>query len=81
MTGGYSIPTYWLTEWFLFFSEIFKKMCTAYGLDIEVTKIGFKNIAPFMITEDVLVGGEESGGIAVKGHIPESIMIMPSGKL
>jgi phosphomannomutase len=24
-----------------------------------------------MITEDVLVGGEESGGIAVKGHIPE----------
>ena len=24
-----------------------------------------------MITEDVLVGGEESGGIAIKGHIPE----------
>jgi len=48
-----------------------KKMCKAYGLDIEVTKIGFKNIAPFMIAEDVLVGGEESGGIAVKGHIPE----------
>ncbi len=48
-----------------------KKMCAAYGLEVEVTKIGFKNIAPFMIKEDVLVGGEESGGIAVKGHIPE----------
>lgn len=48
-----------------------KKMCKAYGLDVEVTKIGFKNIAPYMIKEDVLVGGEESGGIAVKGHIPE----------
>lgn len=48
-----------------------KKMCAAYGLEVEVTKIGFKNIAPFMIAEDVLVGGEESGGIAVKGHIPE----------
>lgn len=48
-----------------------QKMCKAYGLDVEITKIGFKNIAPFMISEDVLVGGEESGGIAVKGHIPE----------
>ncbi|MGB0885939.1 MAG: hypothetical protein ACPGR5_05900 [Chitinophagales bacterium] len=48
-----------------------KKLCKAYGLEVEVTKIGFKNIAPFMIAEDVLVGGEESGGIAVKGHIPE----------
>jgi phosphomannomutase len=46
-------------------------MCKAYGLEIAVTKIGFKNIAPYMISEDVLVGGEESGGIAVKGHIPE----------
>lgn len=48
-----------------------KKMCKAYGLEVAVTKIGFKNIAPYMIAEDVLVGGEESGGIAVKGHIPE----------
>ena len=48
-----------------------QKMCKAYGLEVEITKIGFKNIAPFMISEDVLVGGEESGGIAVKGHIPE----------
>ena len=48
-----------------------KKMCDAYGIDYEVTKIGFKYIAGHMVSEDVLVGGEESGGIAIKGHIPE----------
>lgn len=47
------------------------KMAAHYGLDSEVVKIGFKYIAEIMVNEDVLVGGEESGGIAVKGHIPE----------
>lgn len=48
-----------------------KKLCEAYNLPYEVTKIGFKYICEIMQNEDVLVGGEESGGIAVKGHIPE----------
>ncbi len=48
-----------------------KKMCEHYGLEYQVTKIGFKYIASIMINEDVLLGGEESGGIAIKGHIPE----------
>jgi len=52
-------------------SDKVKKLCAAYGIEIEVTKIGFKYICEKMINEDVLVGGEESGGIAVKGHIPE----------
>lgn len=52
-------------------SDKIKKLCNAYGIEVEVTKIGFKYICEKMITEDVLVGGEESGGIAVKGHIPE----------
>lgn len=47
------------------------KLCAAYGLPVEVTKVGFKYIAGKMITDDVLLGGEESGGIAVKGHVPE----------
>ena len=46
-------------------------MCEKYGLELDVVKIGFKHLCGIMITEDVLVGGEESGGIAVKGHIPE----------
>jgi phosphomannomutase len=48
-----------------------KKMCEQYGIPCEITKIGFKYICEIMQNEDVLVGGEESGGIAVKGHIPE----------
>lgn len=48
-----------------------KILCEHYGLPIQVTKIGFKHICEIMQQEDVLVGGEESGGIAVKGHIPE----------
>ncbi len=52
-------------------SDKVKKMCDIYNLPLEVTKIGFKYISGKMVKEDVLVGGEESGGIAVKGHIPE----------
>ena len=47
------------------------QMAKKFGLEVEVTKIGFKYIAEIMTREDVLVGGEESGGLAVKGHIPE----------
>lgn len=47
------------------------ELAKAYGLDIEITKIGFKYICEKMVTENVLVGGEESGGIAIKGYIPE----------
>lgn len=46
-------------------------MADAYGLSIETTPVGFKHIAPQMVERDVLVGGEESGGIAAAGHIPE----------
>ncbi len=43
----------------------------AYGLTVETTPIGFKYIASKIVESDVIVGGEESGGMAVKGHIPE----------
>ena len=48
-----------------------KQLSETLGLEYVTTKIGFKHIAEYMSTEDVLIGGEESGGIAVKGHIPE----------
>jgi len=48
-----------------------KNMCAHYNLPLDVVKIGFKYICSIMVNEDVLVGGEESGGIAIKGHIPE----------
>ena len=48
-----------------------EKMCKHYELEQEIVKIGFEHIASKMISEDVLLGGEESGGIAPQGHIPE----------
>ncbi len=52
-------------------TDMLDRLGEAYGLPVEVMKIGFKYVAPKIIEGDVLVGGEESGGIAVKGHIPE----------
>lgn len=48
-----------------------KQMCEYFKIPYEVVKIGFKYVAAIMLKEDVLLGGEESGGIAIKGHIPE----------
>jgi phosphomannomutase len=48
-----------------------QKLAKHYNLPLQVTQIGFKYIAGLMVSEDVILGGEESGGIAIKGHIPE----------
>ena len=42
-----------------------------YGLTVHETPVGFNHIADYMLKEDVLIGGEESGGISFQGHIPE----------
>lgn len=52
-------------------SDKVEKLCKAYNLPCEVTPVGFKYVCEIMVNENVLVGGEESGGIAVTGHIPE----------
>ncbi len=52
-------------------SDKIQKLCELRGLESITTKIGFKYICEYMVTDDVLIGAEESGGIAIKGHIPE----------
>ena len=52
-------------------TDMLDRMGEAYGLPVRTTPIGFKYVGPMIIESDVLVGGEESGGMAVKGHIPE----------
>ena len=42
-----------------------------FGLELFETPIGFKYICEMMLERDILMGGEESGGLGVKGHIPE----------
>lgn len=52
-------------------SQLFAKVADLYHLPITETPIGFKYIAERMLTTDVLLGGEESGGIGYLGHMPE----------
>ena len=52
-------------------TTLIDKLCAKYGLILHVVPIGFKNICDWMLKEDVLIGGEESGGIGVQGFIPE----------
>jgi phosphoglucomutase len=41
------------------------------GVPVRETPVGFKYIGALMESEPVIVGGEESGGLSVKGHVPE----------
>jgi phosphomannomutase len=47
------------------------KLGVEFGIEVFEVPVGFKNIAPKMMESDAVVGGEESGGFAVRGHIPE----------
>src|SRR6185503_19227922 len=42
-----------------------------YGLPVKETPVGFKYIAEGMRSSDFLMGGEESGGLTIRGHVPE----------
>lgn len=48
-----------------------ERMARRWGIPLFETPIGFKYIGEVMLKEDVLMGVEESGGLAVKGHLPE----------
>ena len=52
-------------------TRMIDRLAKRYGLKVYETPVGFNHIADYMMTEDVLIGGEESGGISFKGHIPE----------
>jgi phosphomannomutase len=59
-------------------SILTKRIAKALGLKLYETAIGFKYIADLMLKDDILIGAEESGGIGVKGHIPERDGILNS---
>jgi phosphomannomutase len=42
-----------------------------YQVPVYETSVGFKYVAPIMVAENALIGGEESGGYGFRGHIPE----------
>ena len=52
-------------------TRMIDRLAKKYGLTVHETPVGFNHIADYMMKEDVIIGGEESGGISFKGHIPE----------
>jgi phosphomannomutase len=52
-------------------TRMIDRLAKRYGLKVYETPVGFNHISDYMMSEDVLIGGEESGGISFKGHIPE----------
>ena len=52
-------------------TQMMNRLAEKYGLEVIETPVGFNYIAEWMLQDDVLIGGEESGGISFKGHIPE----------
>lgn len=52
-------------------TRMIDRIAAAHGLPLVETPVGFNHIAELMLTNGVLMGGEESGGMSIKGHIPE----------
>lgn len=52
-------------------THMLDKIADQYGLDIDETPVGFKYIGESMMKKGSILGGEESGGLSIKGHIPE----------
>lgn len=52
-------------------TQMVNRLAAKYGLDVIETPVGFNYIAEHMLKDDVLIGGEESGGMSFRGHIPE----------
>lgn len=52
-------------------TQMLNRLAERYDLPIHETPVGFNHISDLMMSEVVLIGGEESGGISMLGHIPE----------
>jgi len=52
-------------------TSMIDRLAERYGLTMYETPVGFNHIADYMLKGNVLIGGEESGGISFQGHIPE----------
>jgi len=52
-------------------TRMIDRLAKKYDVPVYETPVGFNHIADYMLKEDILIGGEESGGISFCGHIPE----------
>ena len=54
------------------------RIAEEYGLPLVETPVGFNHIANHILGNGVVMGGEESGGMTIKGHIPEGDGVLMS---
>jgi len=52
-------------------TKMLNKLGKLYDVPVYETGVGFKYVAPKMVETNAMIGGEESGGYAFKGHVPE----------
>jgi phosphomannomutase len=52
-------------------TRMIDRLAENYNLPVYETPVGFNHIADYILKENVLIGGEESGGISIQGNIPE----------
>ncbi len=52
-------------------SSMLYRLGAIFNVPIRETAVGFKYVAPIMLAENALIGGEESGGYGFRGHMPE----------
>lgn len=70
-TGDFAVRTVATTH-------LIDEICKDNDLGIIETPVGFKFIGEQMLNGNVLIGGEESGGLSIKGHIPEKDGLLAS---
>jgi phosphomannomutase len=59
-------------------SSMVDRLGEIYGVPVHETPVGFRYVAPVMVAEDAIIGGEESGGYGFRGHVPERDAIVAS---
>jgi phosphomannomutase len=52
-------------------TSMLNKLGKIYNVPVFETGVGFKYVAPKMVETEAMIGGEESGGYAFRGHVPE----------
>ncbi len=76
----YSILLWWLLEYkgwpggvtrAFNTTKMLDRIAAKYGRKLHEHGIGFKYVCDLMLAEDILIGGEESGGVGIKRHLPE----------
>ncbi len=52
-------------------SHLLDAVARHHGVEVHETPVGFKYVGPFLRADKIAIGGEESAGLTIRGHVPE----------